>query len=155
MIRTFNLTHLSMATAALLALVFSASASAQDRIYTGLFNNNAVGGYDAVAYFTQGEPVRGDRDFITEWRGANWRFASQDNLDLFLADPESYAPQYGGYCAWAMANGDFAKGDPEYWRIVDGKLYLNYDANIQQRWEADIPGFIERANVNWAEFEAR
>lgn len=155
MTRTFNPKHLLIATAALLALVFSASASAQDRIYTGLFNNNAVGGYDAVAYFTQGEPVRGDREFTTEWRGANWRFASQDNLDLFLADPESYAPQYGGYCAWAMANGDFAKGDPEYWRIVDGKLYLNYDATIQQRWEADIEGFIKRANVNWAEFEAR
>ena len=155
MTQPFHPSHLLLATAALLAVVFSASASAQDWIYTGLFNNNAVGGYDAVAYFTEGEPVRGDRDYSTEWRGANWRFSSQDNLDLFLADPEAYAPQYGGYCAWAMANGDFAKGDPEYWRIVDGKLYLNYDATIQQRWEADIEGFIDRANVNWAEFEAR
>lgn len=123
--------------------------AAGDLIYTGLFNNNAVGGWDTVSYHTEGGPVRGTREFTTDWNGANWRFASQENLDLFLADPELFAPQYGGYCAWAMAEGYTAKGDPEVWRIVDGKLYLNFDRNVQTRWEQDIPGHIARANANY------
>lgn len=127
----------------------SGVAQAQDLIHTGLFNNTAVGGYDTVAYHTVGEPVRGSRDFTTEWNGAEFRFSSQDNLDLFLASPETYAPAYGGYCAWAMAEGYTAKGDPNVWRIVDDVLYLNFDRNVQARWEADIPGFIERANANY------
>lgn len=127
----------------------SGAAQAQDLIHTGLFNNTAVGGYDTVAYHTVGEPVRGSRDFTTEWNGAEFRFSSQENLDLFLASPETYAPAYGGYCAWAMAEGYTAKGDPNVWRIVDDVLYLNFDRNVQARWEADIPGFIERANANY------
>lgn len=127
----------------------SAAQAADDLIYTGLFSNTAVGGYDTVAYHTEGEPVRGARDFQTEWNGATWRFASQENLDLFLADPEAYAPQYGGYCAWAMAEGYTAKGDPNFWRIVDGKLYLNFNQEIQDRWETDIPGFISAADANY------
>lgn len=123
--------------------------AADDLIYTGLFSNTAVGGFDAVAYFTVDEPVRGSREFTTEWNGAEWRFSSQETLDLFLADPEAYAPQYGGYCAWAMAEGYTAKGDPEFWRIVDGRLYLNFNREVQERWEADIPGFIAAANANY------
>jgi YHS domain-containing protein len=127
----------------------SAAQAADDLIYTGLFSNTAVGGYDTVAYHTVGEPVRGEREFQTDWNGATWRFVSQENLDLFLADPEAYAPQYGGYCAWAMAEGYTAKGDPDFWRIVDGKLYLNFNQEIQDRWEADIPGFIAAADANY------
>jgi YHS domain-containing protein len=123
--------------------------AADDLIYTGVFSNTAVGGYDTVAYHTVGEPVRGSRDFSTQWSGAEWRFSSQENLDLFLADPAGYAPQYGGYCAWAMAEGYTAKGDPEFWRIVDGKLYLNFNQEIQDRWETDIPGFITAADANY------
>lgn len=125
------------------------AAHAEDLIYTGLFSNTAVGGYDTVAYHTTGAPVRGDRAFTTQWRGAEWRFASQDNLDLFLANPEAYAPAYGGYCAWAMAEGYTAKGDPNIWSIVDGVLYLNFDRTVQDRWETDIPGFIARADANY------
>lgn len=127
----------------------AAPAHADDLVYTGLFSNVAVGGYDTVAYHTRGAPVRGSREFETEWNGATWRFASQDTLDLFLADPDSYAPHYGGYCAWAMAEGYTAKGDPQFWKIVDGALYLNFNAEIQMRWEADIPGFIVRADANY------
>ena len=118
-------------------------------VYTGLFNNLAVEGYDPVAYFTEGRPVKGDRDFTTQYNGAQFRFASQANLDLFLSDPEAYAPAYGGYCAWAVSEGYTAKGDPNVWNIVDGVLYLNYNAQIQDRWSTDIPGHIERANANY------
>ena len=131
------------------AAIPSNAQAADDLIYTGLFSNTAVSGYDAVSYHTEGAPVRGSREFRTEWQGAEWRFASQDNLDLFLANPEAYAPAYGGYCAWAMAQGDTAKGDPEVWRIVDGVLYLNFDRSVQQMWEEDIPGFIEAADANY------
>ena len=131
------------------ALPTSPAHAAADLIYTGLFNNNAIGGYDAVSYHTAGEPVRGSRDFTTEWNGANWQFTSQENLDLFMADPEAYAPQYGGYCAWAMSQGYTAKGDPNVWKIVEGKLYLNFNRDVQVQWEADIPGFIELANANY------
>lgn len=139
---------LGLAAAGATALPATAQA-ADDLIYTGLFSNTAVGGYDTVSYHTGGEPVRGSRDFRTEWNGAEWRFASQENLDLFLADPEAYAPAYGGYCAWAMAQGYTAKGDPEVWRIVDGVLYLNFDRSVQEMWLEDIPGFIEAANANY------
>ena len=139
---------LGLAAAGAAALPSTAQA-ADDLIYTGLFSNTAVGGYDAVSYHTGGAPMRGNRDFRTEWNGAEFRFASQDNLDLFLADPEKYAPAYGGYCAWAMAQGYTAKGDPEVWRIVDGVLYLNFDRSVQEMWEEDIPGFIEAANANY------
>ncbi|MBB99584.1 MAG: hypothetical protein CML67_08615 [Rhodobacteraceae bacterium] len=118
-------------------------------VYTGLVDGVAVGGYDPVAYFTQGKPVEGSRDFTATHRGAEWRFASAANRDAFLADPEKYAPAYGGYCSWAIAEGKLAKGDPKNWDIVDGRLYLNYNDAIQKRWRADVPGFISKANGNW------
>ena len=90
---------------ALTAALFSApSASARDAdVYTGTFSSLAVGGYDAVAYFKAGRPVPGAAQFSTEYKGATWRFASKENLDAFRANPAAYAPQYGGYCAWAVA----------------------------------------------------
>ncbi|MBX3588904.1 MAG: YHS domain-containing protein [Ramlibacter sp.] len=118
-------------------------------VYTGLFSSLAVGGHDPVAYFTEGKPVKGDAQFETTYKGVKWRFASAANRDLFVAAPEKYAPQYGGYCAWAVAEGGTASGDPRYWKIVEGKLYLNYDADVQKKWEKDIPGNIGKANRNW------
>lgn len=143
---------------ALLMFGASVAAAAGDPIYTGTFSNKAVGGYDTVAYFTEGKPVKGEKKFRTEYKGAEWRFASQENLDTFLADPEKYAPQYGGYCAWAMAGAENgtrpfgAKGSPKHWEIVDGKLYLNYDANIKDKWVKDIPGFIGKADTFYPQF---
>lgn len=131
-------------------LVTAPAANAEPPIYTGVFSNTALQGHDPVAYFAEGKPVKGRDEFTTEYMGAQFKFASADNRDAFLADPEAYAPQYGGYCAWAMADGKHAKGDARYWKVVDGKLYLNYNKNIQKKWDADIPGFIEKANSEWA-----
>jgi hypothetical protein len=134
----------------LVALLAASPALARSpEVYTGLLSSTAVGGYDAVAYFTEGKPVPGRRDITFQWRGATWRFATAANRDLFAAKPEQYAPQFGGYCAWAVSEGYTAKGDPAHWKIVDGKLYLNYDASVQQRWEKDIPGHIAKGGRNW------
>ncbi len=118
-------------------------------IYRGVFDEYAVSGYDPVAYFTAGKPVEGAKAFEYKYKDATWRFASAENLAAFKADPAKYAPQYGGYCAWAVSQGYTAKGDARNWKIVDGKLYLNYNTSVQKKWEADIPGFIASANTNW------
>ncbi len=130
-------------------LMFSVSAFAKSEIYTSTFSNKAVSGYDPVAYFTQGEPVKGSSDYQTEYKGAKWLFASQENLDLFLADPEKYAPQYGGYCAWAVGHNITAKGDPHQWKIINDKLYLNYDADIQSKWLQDPEKWIVEGDKYW------
>lgn len=109
----------------------------------------AIRGADPVAYFTQGEAVIGSAEFEHEWNGATWQFASAEHRDLFASNPEEYAPQYGGYCAWAVSQGATASVEPEAWRIVDGKLYLNFDKRVQQRWEQDIEGNIALADENW------
>jgi YHS domain-containing protein len=140
---------LSLALAAVPLAAPGIALAAKPPIYTPALSNVAIGGYDAVAYFTAGKPTRGSDDFKTEWRGATWKFASAANLAKFKANPGAYAPQYGGYCAWAVANGYTAKGDPLQWKIVGGKLYLNYNSEIQSRWVKDIPGFIAKGNSNW------
>jgi YHS domain-containing protein len=109
----------------------------------------AIRGADPVAYFTQGAYVPGSAEYEYEWGNATWQFASEEHLELFAANPEQYAPQYGGFCAWAVSQGYTAPVDPNAWRIVDGKLYLNYDQSVQARWEQDIPGNIASADDNW------
>lgn len=136
------------AAAAAPALAAAVPALAEDQVFTN-FWGLALRGYDPVAYFLDGAPVEGSSEFETEWNGATWRFASAANRDRFAENPEAYAPQYGGYCAWAVSQGYTAPVSPDAWRIVDGKLYLNYDASVQKRWEADIPGFISKADQNW------
>jgi YHS domain-containing protein len=111
----------------------------------------AIKGTDVVAYFTEGRQVDGARAFEHEWAGRVWRFASAKNRDLFAADPEKYAPQYGGYCAWAVSNNYTAPIDPEAWRVVDGRLYLNYSKSVQGRWVLDVKGNIAKADRNWPE----
>jgi YHS domain-containing protein len=131
----------------------SVASAAVDAIYTGFFNNDALSGYDTVAYFTMGEPVRGSDDYIYEYMGATWKFVSQEHLDLFIANPEKYAPQYGGYCAYAVANGDTASAEPDLWTIHEGKLYLNYSSRINRRWRDNMLAFIEQADAQWPQFE--
>ena len=126
-----------------------AAHAAAPEIFTGLVKGVAVGGYDPVAYFTAHKPVMGKGDISYAWKGATWRFASEKNRDAFKADPEKYAPQYGGYCAYAVSQGATAKGDPKVWTVVDGKLYLNLSPGVQKRWENDIPGYIKAADKNW------
>ncbi|MBW8782226.1 MAG: YHS domain protein [Verrucomicrobia bacterium] len=113
------------------------------------FTGVAIKGYDPVAYFTDAKPVKGDSDFSFNWNGAEWRFASAAHRDAFKADPVKYAPQYGGYCAWAVSRGYTAGIDPEAWKIVNGRLYLNYSLKVQAQWSADIPGNIAKAEENW------
>ncbi len=127
----------------------AAPAAAKEPVYTGIFSSLAVSGYDPVAYFVEDRPVEGRQAFEFEWNGATWRFADADNLAAFEADPEKFAPQYGGYCAWAVSQGTTASTDPEVWRIVDGKLYLNYSKSVQSTWVQDIPGNIAKAGRNW------
>lgn len=131
------------------ALLTSALAFALEPINTSLLSDVAVQGYDPVAYFVDGKPREGSRQHVHQWNGATWRFASAANRDRFAADPERYAPQYGGYCAWAVAQGYTAPIDSYAWKIVDGKLYLNYDKEVQAKWEKDIPRFIQQADTNW------
>ncbi len=102
-----------------------------------------------MAYFTQGEAVAGSSNYQYEWMGSTWHFASAANRALFASNPEAYAPQYGGYCAKALSEGNIVPSDPDAWRIVDGKLYLNYDAAVQQQWLRDVAGNITAADANW------
>lgn len=122
---------------------------ARARIFTGFIEGTAVGGYDAVTYHTQGTAVPGDAAITLSYEGATWRFASAQNRVLFEANPDAYAPQYGGHCAWAAAQGYLAQGDPNVWRIVDGRLYLNASQGINRQWLRDVPGFITQADANW------
>ncbi|MBT6973930.1 MAG: YHS domain protein [Rhodospirillaceae bacterium] len=144
MARNTYLTALALA----VALFFTAPASAKEAIYSNWLGQ-AIGGYDPVAYFTAGKPVEGNGDFTAKWKGADWRFATAANRDLFIAMPEKYAPKYGGYCAYAVAQNSTAKIDPTAWAIVDGKLYLNYSHAIQKPWTADRAAYIAAADRNW------
>jgi YHS domain-containing protein len=111
----------------------------------------ALDGYDTVAYFTMNKAVKGKAAFSAQYLGKTWRFASADHQKLFEADPTRYAPQYGGYCAWAVAaKDDFYPSDPNVFKIVDGKLYLNYDRDIYEKWNKNIPGFIKQGDANYA-----
>lgn len=139
------------AKAIFLALVFFLvpfPASAETAI-SGAGDGVAIGGYDPVAYFSLGKPTLGSEQFSYMWQGTNWRFASAENRDAFAAKPELYAPQYGGYCAYAMSGGGFATGDGERWKIVDNKLYLNNNWFAQKLWVGDIPGYIRDADNQW------
>ena len=109
----------------------------------------ALQGYDPVAYFTEGEATEGSWKITAIHDDALYRFASEEHKAAFEANPEAYLPQYGGFCAFGAAMGFKFDGDPEFWKIVDGELFLNVSQDIQVEWEKDIPGFIEKADVNW------
>lgn len=134
----------------ILGIAAPSSAWAKDApVYTGLFSKVALSGYDSVAYFTENKPVKGDAKFSLDYQGAKWHFSSAENRDKFAAAPQNFAPQYGGYCAWAVSQGYTASGDPMFWKIVQGKLYVNFDAAVQKKWETDMAGFIQKADTNW------
>ncbi|OGW25005.1 MAG: hypothetical protein A2X59_02460 [Nitrospirae bacterium GWC2_42_7] len=109
----------------------------------------AIKGYDPVAYFTDMSPVKGMSEFKYEWKGAEWRFASSEHLEMFIKDPEKYAPKYGGYCAYAVSQSKTADIDPDSWTVLDGKLYLNLDKDVQRLWEKDMLEYIKKADENW------
>lgn len=115
----------------------------------------AIKGYDPVAYFTAGKALKGNKSFTFQWHDVIWYFLTKENRDLFAANPEKYAPQYDGYCAWAMTEARKAHTDPEVWAIVNGKLYLNCSRTAYEKWSMDIPGNIKKADTNWLKFDGK
>ncbi len=115
----------------------------------------ALKGYDPVAYFKAGQPTEGKTEFTAQHQGATYRFASQANRDDFAANPEKYAPQYGGYCAYGVASGYKVGIEPEAWSIAEGRLYLNYSQSVRRRWREDIPGYIRKADAGWPALKAK
>ena len=109
----------------------------------------AINGTDPVAYFDEGRPVAGAQEIAADWNGARWLFSSQANRDRFAADPEAFAPAYGGYCAWAASRGYVADTVPEAWTIHDGKLYLNFSTDVRGIWKQDIDTNISLADGYW------
>ncbi len=146
-----NLTRRSLFNFALAVPAVAAFAPSAMAATPPVYNEDgiAVDGSDVVAYFTEGRPVFGDAAITHDYMGVTWRFASEENRDLFAADPEAYAPQYGGYCAFAVSRGGTATTVPEAWRIVDDKLYLNFSLKVQGFWLEDVPGNIAKADANW------
>ncbi len=140
---------LVVATAILFSMAVPSLAETKSEIYKN-WRGIAIKGYDPVAYHTDGKPVEGSNHFELKWKDAKWRFASAEHRDLFKANPEKYAPRYGGYCAWAISQGYTASVDPENaWTIFEGKLYLNYNVEVKEKWAKDIPGNIKKADANW------
>jgi YHS domain-containing protein len=143
---------LALRTGLLAALVFTAStAHAVDEVYAT--DAGAIRGYDPVAYHIEGKPVLGTAKLTHQWNGATWHFASAEHRDLFAADPERYAPHYGGYCAYGTSQGYKVSTQPEAFAIVDGALYLNYNVQVQNTWNKDRPGHIATADGNWSKLE--
>ena len=140
-----------------IALCFASAAAFAappvNTLKTGLFggrSDTAIQGYDPVAYFTVGKPVKGRDDLAFEYLGAKWKFSSQAHLDLFKANPQKYAPQYGGYCAYGVSQDNLVSIEPDKFRIIDDKLYLNYDASVQAEWRKDPAGYIKSADGKFA-----
>jgi YHS domain-containing protein len=135
----------------ILSLCLLLTAGFVEKAAGGWFWNDdvAIKGYDPVSYFMAGGPVQGKASFSFKWHRLTWHFANKADLALFSKDPEKYAPQYDGYCAWAMTMGQEAKTDPQAWKIVDGKLYLNCSRASFKKWSEDIPGNIRKADKNW------
>lgn len=136
-------------TAAVIGLAVVASVALAAQKINVDSSSVALKGYDPVAYFTDGRPVQGTAQFEFRFEGATYRFASAEHRDLFAGGPQEYVPQFGGFCAYAVSRNYTADTDPLAWQIVEGKLFLNYSAGAQQKWEQDVPGNIVKGNVNW------
>lgn len=140
--------HSLRPTLVFIALFFSVCAFAAGPVNIDS-SNIALRGIDPVGYFNEGKPVPGKAEFSATHQGATYRFASAANRDAFMREPDRYTPQYGGYCAYAAAIGSKADGDPNQWKVVDNKLYLNLNAKVSELWNKDVPGFIRKADENW------
>lgn len=118
-------------------------------VNTPMFSNEAINGYDPVDYFTTGAATKGTESFTYEWKNATWYFSSEENINLFKAEPEKYAPQFGGYCAFAVGKGFTANSDPNAFKIIDGKLYLCADQDILKQWLDGGDESLKESNENW------
>ncbi|KAA3624927.1 MAG: hypothetical protein DWQ08_09830 [Proteobacteria bacterium] len=114
-------------------------------------NGVAIHGHDPVAYFEQGAAVKGVPEYRHEFQGAVYHFSGAKSRDTFAANPEKYVPEFGGYCAMGTVMGKKLDVDPNSWRIVDGKLYLNVNADVQKRWLSDVEKHIAQAEAKWPE----
>ena len=142
--------------AALATAWFSGNAAAAEPPINTLKNSvfggrtdTAINGYDTVAYFTVGKPVKGQDSLVHDWMGAKWKFSTAAHLELFKVNPAKYAPQYGGYCAYGVSQDNLVKVEPDQFTVRDGKLYLNYDADIQAKWLKDPAGYIRTADARF------
>lgn len=143
--------HTTRRSAILGALVIASLSSHLHAAENPVYSNGgiAINGYDPVAYFTQGKPVAGIAGIEAAWNGATWLFSSEANKALFVSEPEKYAPQYGGYCAYAVSKGYTAKTDPAAFTVRGGKLYLNYSAAVAQTWLGAVDANIASGDANW------
>jgi YHS domain-containing protein len=132
-----------------LLLAFAATTAVQAQAINTDKNGLALYGYDPVAYQTDSSAIKGSEAFTATHEGATYRFATAANRDAFQANPDKYLPAYGGYCAYGVSRGYKVKIDPEAFRVVEGRLYLNYDKSVQSQWLKDIAGYIAKANANW------
>lgn len=137
------------AVVALMALLSSFAVQAANPIYVDSKNRLAIEGYDPVAYFNENQAVAGSRDYSAQWKGATWHFSSAENRDKFLGAPEQFAPQYGGYCAYALSRNKLYKIEPDQFTIIDGKLYLNFNEKTKNKWLKDPSKYIAKADKNW------
>lgn len=132
----------------LIALCLFSCQTDSGEIYSN--EEGAIGGYDPVAYFKEQRPVKGNKEFTTNWNSATWYFSSEANLNDFKSYPQKYAPQYGGYCAYGTAEGHKAPTQPDTWTIVNDKLYLNYNMDVKKLWMKAQTDLIIKADSNWA-----
>jgi len=143
--------HKKIFLATIFCVVLLSGKSQVSEIFTT--SDGAIHGYDPVSYFTSKKPVRGNENLSYNWKGAVWHFSSRANLDSFRMHPEKYEPQFGGYCAYGLAQGHKASTDPQAWSLVDGKLYLNYDRDIMDKWRKKQAGYIIEADKNWPQLK--
>lgn len=109
----------------------------------------AIQGYDTVAYFTDNAAVKGATEFGHKWKNVSWLFKSAEHRDMFAANPEKYAPQYGGHCSLSVANGRDSNGSAKAWHLHKGKLYLNYSKEVREKWLGDMEWYIKQADKEW------
>jgi len=141
--------HTLLPAVALLVSVVATPALAGDVTHS----TPGISGYDPVAYFTDGKPMKGSGYHVAEYKGVTYAFASKDHKELFTDNPEKYVPAYGGYCAYGVAVGKKFVSDPEAWKVVNGRLFLNLDKDIQRKWAKDIPGYIKQSEANWKDIK--
>ncbi|WP_155147298.1 MULTISPECIES: YHS domain-containing (seleno)protein [Alphaproteobacteria] len=131
------------------AALFASALHAQDRPVFYADDGLAMAGYDAVSYFDEGVPTRGQPEIAVMWKGAEWHFASQENRERFESNPRAFAPQFGGYCAYAMTYGSLSSTDPNAWKIVEGRLYLTHSPAIERMWDRNLTQNIRMAEEYW------
>jgi hypothetical protein len=130
-------------------LTFVSPAFSQGKVFEK--DGAAINGFDAVAYFTEGKPVKGDNKFLLKWNDATWLFVSKENLEKFKSQPEKYSPQFGGFCSFGVSKGYKVSSDPDAWTVVNGKLYLNYSLKVKEDWMKDRDNLISTAEKKWVD----